>query len=587
MHLKNLLMSGFNFDELSLAMEFKFRILNAIMLIAAIFSLLFAVLSDLGINDLGPIHSKVDYLYAVLSVVLMLLLRRSRSYYVPVATLFILLSFATFVSALLLVVNDEFRIIWFYFAIFVTYIMLGSTAGMAITLLTLFTILFCNSVADLQMNSNTLYTAVLGLFVGSLLSRIYTVQMGRFEALLETKNRELANSVAGLDAALVQAREASRTKTLFLANMSHEIRTPMNGVLGMVQVMQGTALDEQQQHYLETIERSGRTLLMLIDDLLDISKIEAGKLTLQPAPFDTFSWVIDIQIITEPLFEQGQVAFISEVSEELPKRLHGDAARLLQVLVNLISNAAKFTREGEVRLNVGGRPTSAGHYCLQVEVIDSGIGMPADKLSTIFDAFQQVSPERITNKGVGLGLAISKRLVDAMGGSLTVSSVEGQGSRFRMEVELPLAAEPEAVAAKIDLGAAPVFRVLLVDDDPINRLAVGSLLRQQGYPVVEAENGRIALERMQEQRFDVVLMDVHMPEMDGVEATRQIRASADAQIAATAIIGLTASVMSNEQQSYLDAGMDAVAEKPVVRESLLRMIARCVSDRAGQPGAGA
>jgi signal transduction histidine kinase len=580
MHLKNLLMSGFNFDESSLAMEFKFRILNSIMLIAALFSSLFGLLSDLGINDLGPIHSKVDYLYSVLSVVLLLLLRRSRSYYLPIATLFLLLSFATFISALVLVVNDEFRLIWFYFVIFVTYIMLGSAAGMAMTLLTLFTILLCNSLVDLQMNSNTLYTAVLGLFVGSLLSRIYTVQMGRFESLLETRNRELANSINGLDTALEQARQASRTKTLFLANMSHEIRTPMNGVLGMVQVMQGTTLDEQQQHYLETIERSGKTLLMLIDDLLDISKIEAGKLTLQPAPFDTFNWVIDIQIITEPLFEQGGVAFISEVSEELPKRLHGDAARLLQVLVNLISNAAKFTREGEVRLNVGGRATDTGHYCLQVEVIDSGIGMPADKLSTIFDAFQQVAPERITNKGVGLGLAISKRLVDAMGGSLTVSSVEGRGSRFRLEVELPLAAEAENAAATIELGALPTFRVLLVDDDPINRLAVGSLLRQQGYPVVEAENGRVAIERMGEQRFDVVLMDVHMPEMDGVEATRQIRHSADPQIAVTAIIGLTASVMSNEQQSYLDAGMDAVAEKPVVREILLRMIARCVSDRA-------
>lgn len=270
----------------------------------------------------------------------------------------------------------------------------------------------------------------------------------------------------------------------------------------------------------------------------------------------------------------------------MPKRLHGDAARLLQVLVNLISNAAKFTREGEVRLNVGGRETDAGHYCLQVDVIDSGIGMPADKLSTIFDAFQQVAPERITNKGVGLGLAISKRLVDAMGGALTVSSVEGQGSRFRLEVELPLAAQAEKATAAIEPGALPIFRVLLVDDDPINRLVVGSLLRQQGYPVVEAENGRVAIERMGEQRFDVVLMDVHMPEMDGVEAIRQIRLSADPQIAATAIIGLTASVMNNEQQSYLDAGMDAVAEKPVVREILLDTIARCVSDRAGLHSAG-
>ncbi len=561
-------------------MGFKLKMLNAIMVIAALFSLLFALLSDLGINDIGPLHSKVNYVYAFSTLALLLWLRRSRDNFVAVASGFLLLSFATFVSALLFVLNDEFRLIWFYFVIFVSYIMLGSRAGMAMTLLTLCTVLLCNALADLQLSENTLYTAVLGLLVGSLLSRIYTVQMGHYEQLLASNNRALADSVAELDTALELAQQASRTKSLFLANMSHEIRTPMNGVLGMVQVMQGTTLDEQQQHYLETIERSGKTLLMLIDDLLDITKIEAGKLSLNPEPFDTFNWVIDIQIITEPLFEQGNVAFVSDVSDELPKRLFGDAPRLLQVVVNLISNAAKFTPEGEVRLSVGGRLVDAEHYCLQLEVIDRGIGIPCEKLPYIFDAFQQVAPERITNKGVGLGLAISKRLVDAMGGALTVSSTEGQGSRFSLELELPLVDEQQLSNSEIDLIGIRTFNVLLVDDDPINRLAVSSLLRQQGHPVIEAENGRIALECIAEQRFDVVLMDVHMPQMDGVEATRAIRASADPLQANTAIVGLTASVMSDEKAGYLAAGMDAVAEKPVVRDTLLRTIAMCVAERA-------
>ena len=587
MHLRNLLKSGFTFDESSLAMEFKFRMLNAIMLVAAVFAFLFALFSDLGINDIGPIHNKVDYVYSLISVSLILLLRRSRNYFLPVAVIFLLASYSTFISSLLFVLNDEFRIIWFYFVIFVTYILLGSTAGVAMTLMALAGIIICASVADLQLSDNTLYTAVLGLLVGSLLSRIYTVQMRRVEQLLETKNSVLARNVAEMDAALEQAQQANRAKSLFLANMSHEIRTPMNGVLGMVQVMQGTQLDEQQRHYLETIERSGKTLLMLIDDLLDISKIEAGKLSLNPVPFDTFNWIIDIQIITEPLFESGRVAFVSEVSDEMPKLLLGDAPRLLQVVVNLISNAAKFTHEGEVRLCVGGEPVDTDHYLLQVEVRDSGSGIPSEKLATIFDAFQQVAPERITNKGVGLGLAISKHLIDSMGGELNVDSVEGKGSRFCMRVKLPLAEEVQQGVESNGFGRIRPSQVLLVDDDAINRLAVGSLLRQQGFTIVEAENGRLALEMLASQHFDVVLMDVHMPEMDGVEATQRIRESTDSTVANVVVIGLTASVMSDERRSYLQAGMNAVVEKPVVLESLLHTISRCIKERADRSAEGA
>ncbi len=579
MHLTNLLKSGFEFDETSQAMEFKFRMLNAIMLITAFFALLFALLSDLGVNDIGPIHSKVDYLYASLTTVLVVLLRRSRGYFTMVAAAFLLLSYASFVSALLFVPNDEFRLIWFYFVIFVTYIMLGPRAGMAMTLLILITVAICASQFELHLNPNTIYTAVLGLLIGSLLSNIYTVQMGRYERLLEAKNRDLADSVAELDVALEQAQQANRTKSLFLANMSHEIRTPMNGVLGMVQVMRGTRLDEQQQHYLETIERSGKTLMMLIDDLLDISKIEAGKLSLNPAPFDTFNWVIDTQIITEPLFEESRTRFTSEVSNELPPRLYGDAPRLLQVVTNLVANAAKFTPQGEVRLQVGGQPQGEKAYLLQVVVSDSGIGIPAEKLPHIFDAFAQVSPERITNKGVGLGLAISKRLIDAMGGALRVSSEAGKGSRFELEVELPLVAGEQREMQAIDLEGIQPYRLLLVDDDPINRLAVGTLLRQLGHSVVEAEDGEQALERIQAHNFDVVLMDVHMPILDGVEATRRIRAAEDARKAAMPIIGLTASVMNDEREAYLEAGMNAVEEKPVVLESLLYTIAHCLQRR--------
>jgi len=569
--IKKLFAANLGVDDAGL--EFRISVLNYTMYVAACFSLIFPLLNDFDVLVVSPVQSKVDYIYSFLTVFLILLLRRSHSWFSLVAPVFIALSLLCFTSALILVTADSFRLIWFYFVIYVTYILLGYRAGLVVTTLTVTTVVVSAVNFDLQLTVTTLISGIVGMFITSLLSRSYSLQIMRYESQLGDKNKELENNVKELDAALASEWGANRAKSLFLANMSHEIRTPMNGVLGMVQVMKGTELDKDQEHYLDAIHRAGKNLLVLLDDLLDISRIESGKLEIEPKPFATFDWVMDIQFITEPLFEQGTVAYTTEVSENLPSWLLGDTARLTQIVTNLVSNAAKFTSEGEVFLHIGGEDTGRDVYKLVIEVNDSGVGIPDEKFVHIFEPFEQVNPERIANKGVGLGLAISKRLALAMGGELTAQSTTGGGSCFRLELELPVVKAVRRVASiEKENGIERPLQVLLVDDDEINRLTVKTLLNQHGHEVVEAVHGEEALKQLQQRRFDVVLMDVHMPVMDGVAATRAIRSHQDEQLAATPVIGLTASVMSDEKKYYLEAGMSAVAQKPIVMEQLISVI---------------
>lgn len=568
-------MAHLGIDGEDAGLEFRITILNFTLYVAAIFSLLFALMHEFHINDIGRIHSISDYLYSFFSFGFIVLLRRSRKWLSVVAPLFIALSILCFTSALIFVSSDEFRLIWFYFVIYVTYVLLSDRAGMAVTALCVLIVLISAMLVDLQLSSSALISGIFGMLIISLLSRTYTMQLVRYESQLGEKNNELQQNIGELDVALATAWEANRAKSLFLANMSHEIRTPMNGVLGMVQVMRGTQLDKDQEHYLDAIHRAGKNLLVLIDDLLDISRIESGKLKIENKPFSTFDWVMDAQFITEPLFEQGGVAYTTEVSDKLPKWLLGDAARLTQIVTNLVSNSAKFTTSGEVRLVIGGESRGSEAYDLMIEVSDTGIGIPQQKLAHIFEPFEQVNPERIINKGVGLGLAISRRLARAMGGDLTAESEPGVGSRFSLKVALPVVRDVRRVEGKgdsHDIGKR--IRVLLVDDDAINRLAVKTLLTQQGHEVTVAEHGEAAIELLRREPCDLVLMDVHMPVMDGVTATRLIRRDEDPRLAAIPIIGLTASVMNDEKQHYLDAGMSAVVQKPIVLDQLVATIKR-------------
>lgn len=548
--------------------QFKLRILYSVMLIAAVFSLLFGLLSDLGINDIGPIHSKVDYVYSFVSLVLMGLLYKRCLHYRRIAWAFLATSLLVFISALSFVLQDEFRIIWFYFLIYVTYILLGTRAGALMSVATLLCIVSCNVLMDLQLSETAMMTAVLGLLIASLLNYVYTVQMERYES-------QLKSTIAQLDSALEEAKAADKTKSLFLANMSHEIRTPMNGVMGMTQIMYGTDLDDEQKLYMDAINSSSKSLLLIIDDLLDLSKVESGKLSLNIKPFKTFEWVTDIHNVVDPLFENRETNFTTEIDPSLPAELEGDSTRLFQIVVNLLCNASKFTPHGEVFLKVGGYSIDDQQYLFQVMVKDTGIGIEQSQLVNIFDAFKQLSADRASNKGVGLGLTICKRLSQIMGGEIRVESTLNEGTSFYFEVPLPVVEQYETFTLEQEIQT-DVLNILLVDDDHINRLVARSLLVQHGHRVAEAEDGQQAMEKLAASGFDIILLDIHMPVMDGIEVTRHIRASSESY-KHIPIIGLTASVMSDEKERYLQEGMNKVVEKPIDIHRLLEVIYKLVN----------
>ena len=394
----------------------------------------------------------------------------------------------------------------------------------------------------------------------------------RLNQKVEIRTQEQTSTNFELNKALEQTQQANNAKSLFLANVSHEIRTPMNGVLGMIQALRGTALSEEQKLYIETLDSSGNLLLLLIDDLLDLSKIESGKLVLDIEPFETLGWITEIQDLIEPLFENKKTNFTTEVSESLPEYLEGDVVRLLQIAVNLLSNAAKCTYNGEVKLSIGGELIKENQFSLHFTIKDTGIGISNDKLNHIFEAFHQIETDRIINNGVGLGLAICKSLSDIMEGSLQATSTLGEGSCFTFSATLSVPKENfsiEEVEDKFKISRE--LSILLVDDDSINRFSARTLLEQAGHEIVEAENGEVALEKIKCQFFDVILMDIHMPVMDGVSATQAIREGNTKQ-KQVPIIGLTASVMKDEKDRYLKAGMNAVVAKPIVIKKLIKII---------------
>ncbi|MEA5087500.1 PAS domain S-box protein [Solidesulfovibrio sp.] len=404
--------------------------------------------------------------------------------------------------------------------------------------------------------------------------------VGMFTNITERKHAEesLRLSETRLAAAKAAAESASKAKSEFLANMSHEIRTPLNGLLGMLQILEDTSLDEEQRDCVITALDSGRRLTRLLTDILDLSRVESGKLNLEIAPFSPRALLASIQSTFAVALKQRGLSLGIAVAPNVPPRLRGDEGRIRQILLNLVGNAVKFTEHGGISLEAACYPVDDQDALrLVLGVSDTGIGIPHGKLAAVFDTFTQVDASNTRpHQGAGLGLSIVDRLVHLMGGAIWIDSEPGVGTCILCS--LPLAkADHESVSPEPQTPqtVAPGLRLLLVEDERINRLAVGSLLRKQGHIVVEAAAGPDALEIFAKEPFDAVLLDIQMPGMGGLETLALLRDPAiHGDKARTPVIALTAHAMAGDRERFLAAGMDDYLAKPVESAALVAALAR-------------
>ena len=383
-----------------------------------------------------------------------------------------------------------------------------------------------------------------------------------------------------LDSALDAAQQAAGARSQFLARMSHEIRTPMNGVMGMIGLLLETPLTDEQLEYAEAVEDSATSLLTIINDVLDFSKLEAGKLALYESPADLAVLLTRIVRILRPVAHKKGLTLALEVDSALPARVTADSTRLRQVLNNLIGNAIKFTSTGSVRVTADALELGEDSVVVRLEVDDTGVGIATRDVEQLFDAFYQTGDSRRRLSGTGLGLAIAHQLVEQMGGTITVESTVGVGSCFTVDIPFQLALTTSATGtAEVTLGASEGWdeqwrrgaRVLVVDDDEVNRRVATHWLRRAGYRVEAAEDGIEAIDMLKRRRFHLVLMDAQMPQLDGLETTAMIRAMPQ-PIASVPIIAFTASAMRGDREACLEAGMNDFLAKPIDPQHLLATV---------------
>ena len=406
----------------------------------------------------------------------------------------------------------------------------------------------------------------------------YFIEMESSREHLQRTAGELNRQVNESEEAAREAKTAAQAKSDFLAMMSHEIRTPLNAIIGMTSILMDRQLDGPVQDYIETIRKSGEALLSVVDDILDFSKIEAGRLLLDCSEFEIATTLEEALRIVYPAAAKKSLRLVTLIDPALPTVVRGDAARLRQIFLNLLSNAIKFTPSGKVELKAELKSSTPDGYELKFSITDQGVGLTDDQKRRLFQAFTQA--EASTSRqygGTGLGLVICKKLAELMGGSIGVDSRYGHGSTFWFTAKMLASTKDTTEVRTVNSSAQQLgdkdCNLLLVEDNPINQKVALLMLKKLGYKAEIANNGVEALTAVSHKRYDLILMDCFMPELDGFETTRRIR-SIGGRVAQIPIIAMTASAFVEDRNACLEAGMTDYLSKPVRESELHKKLAQ-------------